>query len=74
MYHRAIGDLHVAGGAAVDLVHVGHQLDALAHDEEEHHQYQHTVHVLLLPRGIRKRVSLALPVSASGSCSPPAQG
>jgi hypothetical protein len=41
-------NLHVAGGAAVDLVHVGYKLDALAHDEEEHHQDQHTVHVLLL--------------------------
>ena len=44
----AIVDLHVAWCAAVDLVHVGDQLDALADDEEEHHQDQHAVHVLLL--------------------------
>ena len=41
-------NLHVAGGAAVDLVHVRDELDALADDEEKHHQDQHTVHVLLL--------------------------
>jgi hypothetical protein len=66
-------NLQVAGSAAVDLVHVGHQLDALAEDEEQDHQDQHAVHVFLLTVRTYEQIKPYTLLEKCWSCSEEAQ-